>query len=416
MTLITTGLNHKCTPLEMLGKVIIPKDRLNTALNEIMRLPTVSAAVILITCNRCEIYADVETTESLPSIGIWLTRFSGVAQDIFQDYGFTLTGRDAIQHLLRVSCSLESMIMGESQILGQIKEAYQVAQTNGAVNKNLARLFEHALSTAKQVRHQTEIGKHPVSFASAAVDVSKKLFEKLDNKYALMIGTGEMAQLTAQHFINNGLGHITISGRSPEKMRELAIQFQGETLPLDKINEHLSDFDIVVSATAGEPIILSKSAVEQALRKRKHMPMYLVDLALPHDIESSVSKFEDVYLYTLETLARIVNHNHDLRLGAATHAETIIQSKINEYFEWMDSNRAIGVVNQLRNEAERLKEESLQQALKQLHSGKAPEEVLNFLATTLSNRLTHQPTQWLKNIATGENPFLLQEIERLLRK
>ncbi len=415
MALIAVGFNHKNTPLEVLGKVIIPTHKIDATLNALLHLSAVNAAVILTTCNRCEIYADIQTKEHISSLIEWFVHFSGISSETFKKHAVVFVDEDTVQHLMRVASGIESMIVGESQILGQVKGAYQTAQIAGTVNKHLTRLFENALSVAKQVRSTTEIANHPISFASVAVKMSKKIFESLENKYALLVGTGEIIRLTAKHFKDNHLKHITISGRSPERMRELGIKFQGATLPLSQINKHLSSFDIIVSATASESLIIRRTAIEQALKERKHRPMYLIDLALPHDIESNIGDLEDAYLYTLETLAHIADRNRDLRFDAVAQAEVIIRSKTDKYFEWIDSNRAIDMINRLRNEADLTKKESLEQALKQLRNGKDAEEVLRFLATTLTNRLTHKPTQLLKD-AAAKDYSILQIIERFLEQ
>ena len=395
---------------------MIPAHRIDMALKEVMHLPATAATVILATCNRCEIYAAVQTKKGIKALQEWFVDFTQVPAAIAHKYMLTLSGQDSVRHLMRVTASMESMLLGEAQILGQVKSAYRTAQAANTLNKHLAHLFEDALAAAKEVRDTTEIARHAISFPSVAVKISQKIFRNLEKKHALLIGSGEMLQLAAKHFRNSGVRHATISSRSPERMRKLAAWFENETLPLEQVNAHLGRFDIIISATASKAPIINKTAVVAALEKRKHKPMYLVDFALPQDVESSVGDLENVHLYTLEKLAAVVQQNRHRRTNAVVQAEAIIRSRSSKYFKWLHANRATGIINRLRNEAHQVKKDSLEKALGQLRSGKDAEEVLTLFATTLTNRLIHRPTQLFKDVAAEEEHATLQVIERLSQK
>lgn len=416
MTLIVTGFNHKKTPVPVLEKSIIPKESIGTALSEIKHLPGVKAVVLLTTCNRCEIYADVGKAQDAVVLTDWLLEETHCTQEEFHQFGLTLSDQRAAQHLARVACSLEAMMVGEAQVLGQVKQAYQLAQQAGTLNKNLSRLFDSALSISKQVRHETDIAKHPVSFVTAAIQLSQQVFASLSNKYALMIGTGEMMQLACKHFANQGLKNITVSGRSEQNVFDFAVQYLSDSLPLERIDSELHQFDIVISGTASLKPIITHSTVAAAIKKRKHGPMFMVDLALPRDIESSVSKLEDVYLYTLESLSKITDENHALRMQAAEEAKTIIDYRVEEHFQSLQASSADHAIKTLRSNAEDIRQEALQKALKQLANGTPPEEVLKFLSNTLTNKLTHAPTELLKAIAHKNNEQTRLALQKIFKQ
>ena len=416
MTLAATGLSHSRTPLEILEKAVIPQQDLSQALGEILNLPGINAVVILSTCNRCEIYTDIDTIKSGDDILKWLSNTSGLSTEVIKKHAFNHSDKATVYHLMEVASSLDSMILGEAQILSQTKTALQAALEAGTSNSHLSRLFETALNIGKQVRHDTELSKHPISFASIAAKTSKKIFRDLSSKQALLIGTGEMIQLTGRYLYDLGVQHITVAGRSPDKAHNLALKFQGQIIPIAEIDQHLEQFDIIISCTASDSIILGKYAVEQALKKRKHRPIYMVDMALPRDIESSISTLEDVYLYTLQTLAKIVENNQTTRKNSIQQAQSIIQTQTNKYFEWLNSRHAADLISQLYDTANRDKDKVLEKAMKMLQHGKSPEEALSYLASTLTNKLTHTPTTLLKESAECGDFALLERVKKLLNE
>ncbi len=416
MSLFVLGLNHKTAPVEILEKAIISKEAVPSMLSEIINLPEVKAVAILTTCNRCEIYADVQNTKDIQALKDWFIEHTDCTVEEFNRYGFSLEEQRAAQHLARVSCSLEAMMVGETQILGQVKQAYQLAQTAKTLNPSLARLFENTLSISKQVRYETEIAKHPTSFVGAAVKISRQIFNDLSNKYALMVGTGEMIQLATKYFTEHGLKNITVSGRSEQNVFDFAVEHFADSLSLDRITHELHQFDIIISATASLKPIIFHDDVVAALKRRKHRPIFMVDLALPRDIEASVNKLEDVYLYTIENLSKITDKNHQLRMQAAEEAKTIIDHRIQEHFKWLKSNNANEAIKMMRDKAEDIRAQAVQKALKQIEAGVPTKEVITLLSTTLTNKLTHSPTEFLKEMASDQNNDALKAIQTVLKR
>lgn len=399
MMLIALGLNHHNAPIEILEKTVIPEHRLGSALSALSALPGVEAAAIIATCNRCEIYAELSAPHYQDRLSAWFVSSCSLSADELGRYGFLLTEKEAVLHLMRVAGGVDSMIVGEPQILGQVKTAYQSALHLNATNERLRRLFESALSVAKQVRNETGLGVNPVSFPSLAAGLSKQIFENLAEKQTLMIGTGEMIRLAVERFTKAGVQKMTITGRSQDKARALAVPLQGEVLRFDRIAGQLSRFDIIVSCTSSDTVIVTRRMMEQALKKRKYKPVYMVDLAVPRDFESSITELEDVYIYTLQKLARITDGNLEARRQCAREAEAIIQCKADDYCNWMNSCKSTEMIVRLRDEAQIVRNETLAKARKLLDNGKTPEQALDYLAATLTNKLTHGPTCLLKKAA-----------------
>ena len=416
MPLVTIGLNHKNTPLDILGKAIIPSASLRSALNSLCALPIVKGAVILSTCNRCEIYAEIDAADQSHELHNWFYKQTMLPTGALDEYGYTYHGETSVTHLMRVASSIDSMIVGEPQILGQVKAAYQTAAELNYTSSFLIRLFEKTFAVAKQVRTQTDLGKYPVSYASAVLELTQRIFEKLSTKHALFIGTGDMISLTASHFYNRSIGSITIAGRSQENARRLAQQFNGNTITLSELPECLARYDIIVSCTASDTPLLDKATVQAALKKRKHRPVCIADIALPCDVESAVGTLEDVYLYPLEKLAHIVNDNQSARLQAAYQAEIIVTKKAHEYYDWINSQKVNDMIKQLRDNADNIRNDTLQKTLAMLKAEKTAEEVITYLSTTLTKRLMHIPTQTLKIAAENNHYELLTIIKQLLEQ
>jgi glutamyl-tRNA reductase len=299
------------------------------------------------------------------------------------------------------------MILGEPQILGQMKTAYHAANQAGTLGKNLSKLFHHTFSTAKKVRTDTAIGSSPVSVAFAAVQLAQQIFDKLSEQTALLIGAGETIELTARHLHQHGIGRIIIANRTYDKAHALAMQFNGFAIALSEIPEHLAEADIVVSSTASQLPILGKGRVESAIKKRKHKPMFMVDLAVPRDIEPEVEQLSDVYLYTVDDLQNTINQNMDSRRRAAEQAEEIIDTQVEHFLAWLRSQGAQETIRDYRFQAEMTRDEALQKALTQLSSGAAPDEVLQRLAHTLTNKLIHTPCTQLREAGANERHDLI---------
>jgi glutamyl-tRNA reductase len=391
MSLLALGLNHKTAPVDIRERLTFGPDIIVAALRNALELPEVEEAVILSTCNRTELYCALNTDET-ESTRDWLARFHGLELETISPYLYAHEGKEAVKHLLRVASGLDSMVLGEPQILGQVKAAYQTANQAAATRKLLGRLFQHTFSVAKQVRTDTAIGSSPVSVAFAAVSLARQIFSDLSSQTALLIGAGETVELAARHLNQHGIGRMIVANRTVERAHTLASQFDAYAIALTEIPAHLAEADIVISSTASPLPVLGKGSVESALRKRKHQPMFMVDIAVPRDIEAEVGELDDVYLYTVDDLDEVIQENLRSRQEAADQAVEIIDLHVDEFMGWLRSLDAVDVIRGYRQQAELTRDEVLQRAQKLMESGKSPEEALQFLAHTLTNKLLHTPS------------------------
>lgn len=413
MTLFAVGLNHRSAPLEVREKVALPEGAVGGALADLRRETALAQAVIVSTCNRLEIYAAAARRDGGDAVAAWLCNYRGLDAGELEGHLFTLHDTAAARHLLRVASGLESVIVGEPQVLGQVKSAYRASLEGGHSGELLGRLFEHAISTAKRARSETGLGRHPVSYASVAVDVSRKIFDDLSTKHALMIGAGDMIELTMRHLKSHGIGSLAVANRSPENARRLAAEHGAETVDFGGINDALPRYDIVVSSTAGAGIIVGRAAIERALKTRKRRPVCIVDLALPRDIDPAAAELEDVYLYTLDNLAEIAGVNRRNRLHEADKAGRIVEEHLAGFIRWLNTRQAGDLVRRLRALAEGHRDDALHKALQLLNQGKSPDEALRHLAHALTGKLTHHPTDII-NKAAGDNDRALLEAAKKL--
>ncbi|HED19411.1 MAG TPA: glutamyl-tRNA reductase, partial [Gammaproteobacteria bacterium] len=298
MSLIALGINHRTAPVELREQVAITGDRIAAALHELVALPAVSEATILSTCNRTELYCGLHDNQT-DTLTEWLARFHRLDPELIRPHLYSHRNDDAVRHLLRVAGGLDSMILGEPQILGQMKDAWQKATDAGTLDVTLGRLFQHTFSVAKQIRTDTAIGESPVSVAFAAVSLARQIFSDFKQRTALLIGAGETIELTARHLHDQHLGRLTVANRTPENAHDLAANFGGYGIGLDEIGAHLAEADIVISATSSSTIILDRALVKTALKGRKHRPVFMLDIAVPRDIDPAVAELEDIYLYTV---------------------------------------------------------------------------------------------------------------------
>ena len=404
MSLITLGLNHKTTPVELREKLAFTPENLPGAVKSLYDLECISEAAILSTCNRTELYCTAkpcDNTKNDRELVEWFSHFHGFKPDELNDHLYLHKHEETIRHALRVASGLDSMVLGEPQILGQMKQAYTQAVKEGTVGSLLGKLFQHAFSVAKQVRTDTEIGSSPVSVAFAAVNLSKQIFGDLDKLTALMIGAGETIELAARHLTANNINHVIIANRNVERAQNLAEQFNGEAIALPQIPDYLDKADIVISSTASPLPILGKGAVEKALKKRKHKPIFMVDIAVPRDVEQEVGELDDVYLYTVDDLQEIIQDNLESRQQAAEKASEIIDVQVESFLNWQRTLEAVDVIREIRENTEEISTEVLEKAIKQLSQGKSPEEALKFLARTLTNKFLHNPSIQLRH--AGQN-------------
>jgi glutamyl-tRNA reductase len=417
MSLITLGLNHKTTPVELREKLAFTPDNLSTAMQSLQQLDCVSEAAILSTCNRTELYCTIKPeaiSSSDQTLIDWFSQFHGYDPQQLKDYLYLHPHRDTIRHALRVASGLDSMVLGEPQILGQMKQAYSQAVQQGTMGTLLGKLFQHAFSVAKQVRTDTEIGSSPVSVAFAAVSLSKQIFGELNHSTALMIGAGETIELAARHLDAQGIDHIIIANRSVDKAQQLAEQYDGEAIALTQIPDFLHRADIIISSTASPLPILGKGAVEKALKKRKHKPMFMVDIAVPRDVEQEVGDLDDVYLYTVDDLQDIIQENLQSRQQAAEQASEIIDVQVENFLNWERTLEAVDVIRDIREHAEAMSQDILNKALKQLAQDKSPEEAMAFLARTLTNKFLHQPSIQLRQAGQDNHHEVIDYARTLL--
>jgi glutamyl-tRNA reductase len=414
MSLLALGLNHKTAPVGIREKVTFGPDIIVAALRSLTERPGVEEAVILSTCNRTELYCVLNQPES-EGVREWLSEFHGLELETISPYLYSHDNRATIAHLLRVACGLDSMVLGEPQILGQVKQAYQTATDAASSGKLLGRLFQHTFSVAKQVRTDTAIGHSPVSVAFAAVSLARQIFSNLSDQTAMLIGAGETVELAARHLHQHGIGRIIVANRTLERAHALANQFDGYAIALPEIPSHLAEADIVISSTASPLPVLGKGTVESALKKRRHQPIFMVDIAVPRDIEAEVGELNDIYLYTVDDLQEVIDENMRSRQEAAEQAQEIIDLHTEEFMGWLRSLDAAGMIQDYRRKAEKMRNEVLQRAIKQLQSGKAPEEALTFLANTLTNKLLHTPSSQIRQAGFDGEMDLLEAANTLFQ-
>ncbi len=414
MTLLAVGLNHKTAPVDVRERLTFGPDIIVAALRNAMEKEGLDETVILSTCNRTEIYC-AANRHTRNDICRWMSQFHGLDPAVVSPALYSFTDEEAVQHLLGVACGLDSLVLGEPQILGQVKAAYQTASDSGTTGKLLERLFQHTFSAAKQIRTDTAIGSSPVSVAFAAVTLAKQIFSDTSSQTALLIGAGETIELTARHLDRQGIKKIIVANRTLEKAHELASQFDGYAISLTELPTHLPEADIVISSTASPIPILGKGTVESALRQRKHKPVFMVDIAVPRDIEPEIGKLEDIYLYTVDDLQEVIQDNLKSRQEAAEQAKEIITHQTLEFMTWLRSLDAVNLIQVYRTQAQNMRDEVLERARRMLENGKPADEALSFLANTLTNKLLHQPSSQLREASSNGDTRILDAANALFQ-
>lgn len=398
MAFLALGINHKTASVDVRERVAFTPEQLVEALQQLCRLTPSREAAILSTCNRSELYLEQDQL-SADEVLRWLAEYHRLNLDELRACAYIHQDNDAVRHMMRVAAGLDSMILGEPQILGQMKSAYAVAREAGTVGPLLGRLFQATFSTAKTVRTDTAIGENPVSVAFAAVSLAKQIFADLHRSQALLIGAGETISLVARHLHDQGVKRIVVANRTLERASQLAEQFGAHAVLLADIPQELAHSDIVISSTASQLPILGKGAVERALKQRKHKPMFMVDIAVPRDIEPEVGELDDVYLYTVDDLHEVIEENLKSRQGAAQAAEELVSAGADDFMQRLRELAAVDVLKAYRQQAERLRDEELAKAQRLLAAGGSAEEVLAQLARGLTNKLLHAPSVQLKKIS-----------------
>ncbi|PID54886.1 MAG: glutamyl-tRNA reductase [Gammaproteobacteria bacterium] len=418
MTFYMLGINHHSAAVEVRERVAFAPDQVIEALTELCGSLGLAEAVILSTCNRTELYVVDERRRELGVLRDealdWLAGYHHLSAQELSGCAYSHEGEYAIRHAMCVAAGLDSMVLGEPQILGQMKSAYAVAQTAGTIGAEFGRLFPRVFSVAKRVRTDTAIGENPVSVAYAAVDLAGHIFTDIRSSKALLVGAGETIELVARHLVDAGISDLTIANRTLSRARDLAHQFGAKAVMLADIPKQLFEADIVITSTASQLPILGKGAVELALKKRKHRPMLIVDIAVPRDVESQVDELSDVYLYTVDDLQEIVGENLRSRQQEASKATAIIDEGLARYVQESRGLAAVDVLKAYRAGAEEIRAQELDKALRQLARGENPEVVVATLARAVTNKLIHGPTTGLKRASEAGRRDVLLSAQELL--
>ncbi len=405
MTLIALGVNHRTAALETRERVAFAPEMMVPSLREGLRESRADDFAILSTCNRTELYAGGDAVSAQALVN-WLLKVGRLEASDLQGRTYIWHDDEAVAHMMKVASGLDSMVLGEPQILGQMKAAYAVAQEAGTLSGALHQVFHQVFTTAKRVRSETAIGENPVSVAYAAVSLAQRIFARLNEVHALLIGAGETIELLARHLHEQGVGRITVANRTLARAREMAERFGAEAVLLADIHDRLPEADVVISSTASQLPVLGKGAVESALKRRKHKPIFMVDIAVPRDIEPEVGGLDDVYLYTVDDLKSVIEVNLRQREDAASQAERIIGEGVEGWRKQLRGQNAASTIRDFRAALGSVRDAELDRALNALAQGQAPEQILRQLAHGLTNKLLHTPTMQIKQ--AGERGDLEQ--------
>jgi glutamyl-tRNA reductase len=413
MSLLSLGIHHQTAPVDIREKVAFAPDQMSKALVELNEIACVNETVIVSTCNRTEIYCDT-SSDSTDSLSNWLSNYHGMSSETLSPYLYKHADQEVARHLFRVASGLDSMVLGEPQILGQLKDSFDQASRGKSINAILGRLFQHSFNVAKRVRTDTEIGSHPVSVAFAAVNLSKQIFGKLDQLQALLIGAGETIELVARHLRSQNIGSIVIANRSIENAVRLANEVDAQGVHISEVPEQLVKADIVISSTASQLPILGKGATESALKRRKHRPIFMVDMAVPRDIESQVGDLQDIYLYTVDDLKHVIDENQRSRELAAEAAQEIINIEVINFDQWLKTHQSADDIRQMRNNAEMIKQQCINRVLAQYQQDQDAEKALQRLANSLTNKMLHGPTIEMRKALKSDDRATIQFLKSLI--
>lgn len=405
------GINHKTAPVALREKVAFTEDRLVAALRTLRLEAGVAEVVILSTCNRTEVYW--AGTASGADLSHWLARHHGSALDLGSSL-YTHQERRAVEHAFSVASGLDSMVLGEAQILGQLKDAYRMAQQVGSTGPSLNKLFQAAFSAAKRVRSETRIGENAVSIASATVSLARRVYSDLSAHTALLVGAGDMNALTARHFMSAGVKRLVIANRTLGRAQMLAAELKAYAVGLEDLDKELAEADIVITCTASAVPLITRGAAEAAIRARRRRPIFMVDLAVPRDIDPAVAELEDVYLFSIDDLQQLIDENRQQRAVAADGARLVIDEEVARFLSESRAQDAGPAIRALRQQAEGIRSQTVEQARRLLAAGKSADEVIEYLANTLTNRLLHQPTHALRQAAELADSALVEAVTRLL--
>jgi glutamyl-tRNA reductase len=396
--LVLVGVNHKTTPVEIREKLAFSQAKLEASLEQLVSSPEIIENIILSTCNRVEIYARVENTDrGIQLLQDFICDYHSISRGNLDQYFYSFCDNQAVEHLFRVSSSLDSMVLGEAQILGQVKDAYSTARSFSSTGMVLNQLFEKAFNVAKKVREETGISERGVSISSAAVELAKKIFEDLENHSVMLVGTGEMAELAAKHLISYGVKTVYVASRTYERAAALAQTLNGCALDFEAFKEEMHKADIIITSTAAPTFIIQKEMMEKAIQKRKNKPIFLIDIAVPRDIAPEVNELENVYLYDIDDLQNVVNANMEERQKEAENAMDIIKHEVTKFNNWFSTLDAVPTIVEMRNRAEDMRKIEVDKNLKNMdHLSSIDKESIHLLTQSIVNKILHKPTINLK--------------------
>lgn len=409
MQLYVIGVNHTTAPIQIREHVAFNSEHLGNALRELTSHDA-SEAAILSTCNRTELYCS--TDNPLKPLA-WLSQYHKLEKDAIAPYIYTLPDDEAVKHAFRVASGLDSMVLGEPQILGQFKQSVKIAQEAGTLGTLLHKLFQRTFEVAKEVRTNTDIGANSISMAAAAVKLAQRIFGDISQQKVLFIGAGEMIELCADHFAAQHPKSMTIANRTIERGSNLAQKINGQAILLNDLPAHFAEFDIVVTSTASALPIIGLGMIESALKVRRHRPIFMVDLAVPRDIEAEVAELDDVFLYTVDDLAQVVSDGIENRQSAAVEAEMIVANRVENFMQWVRKRDAVPTIKALRDQAEAMRKAELDKALRLIQKGEHPEKALEALSIALTNKFMHAPSHALHQTHGDEHARLENILKQL---
>jgi len=405
VNLILVGVNHKTTPVEIREKLAFTKGKIEESVDHLLNFPDIIEHTILSTCNRVEIYARANCQDSaIKSIKQFICDFHQLSLVELEDHFYSYSNKEAVEHLFRVSSSLDSMILGEAQILGQVKEAYSLARDLRSTGLVLNQLFEKAFSIAKKVREETGIAERSVSISSAAVELAQKIFDDLENHTVMLVGTGEMAELAAKHLISYGVKTIYVTSRTYERAANLARTLNGSALDFEAFKNELHRADIVITSTSAPNFIIKKEIVEKAIHERKNKPIFFIDIAVPRDIEPDVNDLENVYLYDIDDLQVVVSANIKEREKEAKNAMNFISQEVTKFNNWVGALDAVPTIVEIRKKAENIRKQEIEKTLKKIsHLSEDDKQLLRQMSSSMINKILHKPTIKLKQKTQSED-------------
>jgi len=405
VNLILVGVNHKTTPVEIREKLAFTKGKIEESVDHLFNLPDIIEHTILSTCNRVEIYARANCQDSaIKSIKQFICDFHELSLVELEGHFYSYRNKEAVEHLFRVSSSLDSMILGEAQILGQVKEAYSLARDLRSTGLVLNQLFEKAFSIAKKVREETGIAERSVSISSAAVELAQKIFDDLENHTVMLVGTGEMAELAAKHLISYGVKTVYVTSRTYERAANLARMLNGSALDFEAFKNELHRADIVITSTSAPNFIIKKEIVEKAIHERKNKPIFFIDIAVPRDIEPDVNDLENVYLYDIDDLQVVVSANIKEREKEAENAMNFISQEVTKFNNWVGALDAVPTIIEIRKKAENIRKQEIEKTLKKIsHLSEDDKELLRQMSSSMINKILHKPTIKLKQKTQSED-------------